>query len=92
MFGVLIATSCEKATKEANLTACICYRILSKLPSSSKKLKPIRKDVLLLAHQTSNLVPYFNAWGFFKINHTMISKILGSVATYIIVLIQFNKQ
>lgn len=90
MFGVLLAASCDMATKEAQKISTISYKLLAELPKNPE-MYMVREELLILAQQSTTKSPYFSAAGFFNVDHTMLSTILGTFASYIVVIIQFNK-
>lgn len=87
--AILIIAPCEEATKEAQKTSYISYKLLNDMPVCNKQ-QGMRDDLTLLAQQSYYHSPTFNAAGFYQINHTLLSCILASVTSYLIVLIQFN--
>lgn len=91
MFGVLLSSSCEYATKEAKKISDVCYKILSEVPKRTE-MAEIREELMMLAEQSSLRSPSFSAAGFFNVDHGMLFTILGSFASYIVVMIQFNKE
>lgn len=91
MFGVILAASCDLATKEAKKTGFLCYKLTQEISACSQP-QDVKDDLILFAQLATNQAPYFTAAGFFNVDYTMLLSILGSVTAYIVVLIQFNKE
>lgn len=91
--GVVVAVTCDMTTKEAQRTATVCYNLLLDVPAVSNNVqdKILREELILLAQQATHQCPYFSAAGFFNVDYTMLFGLLGTVTSYIIVLIQINK-
>lgn len=87
-----LASTCDATIREAQKTPIITYKLLQTLPleSSDPLERDLREDLLLLSEQTSLRTPSFSAAGFFTVDYTMLFTLLGSVTSYLIVLIQFN--
>lgn len=90
MFAVLLAVSCEKATKEAQNLGTISYKLLARIDRTPETAH-IREELFILAQQVTHRCPYFSAAGFFNVDYTMLFIILGSFTSYLVVIIQFNK-
>lgn len=90
MIGIILAASCDLATKEAKKTGYLCYKLTQEISGCSQSTG-IRDDLILFAQLATNQAPYFSAAGFFNVDYTMLLSIFGSVTAYIVVLIQFNK-
>ncbi|KAF2893220.1 hypothetical protein ILUMI_12954 [Ignelater luminosus] len=93
IFGTIVAASCDSATKEAQRTAEICYKLLLSLPAMPEKSqdRALREQLYLLAQLSSQRCPGFSAAGFFRVDYSMLLALFGSVTSYVIVVIQFNK-
>lgn len=91
--GVVVAATCDITTKEAKRTATICYNLLLDVPAVSNNVQDriLREELILLANQATHQCPHFSAAGFFRVDYTMLFGLLGTVTSYIIVLIQINK-
>lgn len=53
--------------------------------------RALREQLYLLAQLSSQRCPSFSAAGFFKVDYSMLLALFGSVTSYVIVVIQFNK-
>lgn len=91
--GIVIAVTCEKTTREARRTATICYKLLLDVPPicSTMQERILKEELILLAQQATHQCPYFSAAGFFNVDYSMLFGLLGTVTSYVIVLIQINK-
>lgn len=80
--------SCGGVNDEAHRTATICYQLLSELPENSPEVKKI----FIFAQHASQRCPQITAGNVFTVNASALFTLLGSLASYVIVLIQFEKQ
>ncbi|XP_063912666.1 uncharacterized protein LOC135129443 [Zophobas morio] len=92
MFGVIVAICCEQASNEANNTSIICYKILLNYPSYPKSHDEdiTRNELMLLAEHLSQRKIKFSAAGLFVVDHTMLYMIFGSIAAYLVIVLQFK--
>lgn len=80
-------------TNEAKKTGGICFSMLLMLdviPENAQDTA-LRNELILLNQMAIHGCPIFTAAGFFSIDYSLILAIFGSVTSYMIVLIQFNK-
>jgi gustatory receptor len=82
---VTITASCNAASTEANHVTHILQRILLEPQLHPHTLKTAK----LFLQQVTHRPLHFTAWGFFTINYTALGTIIGSVATYLVILLQF---
>lgn len=73
--------------REIYKTATICYELLLELPEDSEDAMKL----LYLAQRASHRCPQLSAANVFDINISTLFKLLGSLTSYVIVLIQFSK-
>lgn len=79
-----ITLSCHFASNEANGTATILHKKLL------TEMKPdTEKEVQSFLQQVTNNKLYFSACGFFHINLGTLHAMISSVATYLVILLQF---
>lgn len=92
LLGVIVAASCDYAIKEARGIGSSAYKILQDLPEAKLALNDdlLREELLILGQQATLKCPKFSAAGFFYVDFTMLYNILGSVTTYVVVIVQFN--
>ncbi|KDR17365.1 hypothetical protein L798_08332 [Zootermopsis nevadensis] len=82
---VAITASCSATTAEANYTAQVLQRILLE-----PGLHPhAMRNAQLFLQQVTNRPLHFTAWGFFIINYNLLGSIIATVATYLVILLQF---
>lgn len=87
----MLATSCEQTIEEMNESQRICHKLLAQLPGRlSNAQEVLREELYIFANQIDHLNVQFTASGFFNVNHTLLLTIFGSIASYIIILIQFR--
>lgn len=79
---------CGGANDEAYKTATICYQLLSELPENS----PEARKLLIFAQHASQRCPKITAANVFTVNTAALFTLLGSLTSYVIVLIQFDKE
>lgn len=77
---------CGGVNDEAYKTATICYQLVSELPDNS----PEARKLLILAQHASQRCPQITAANVFTVNASALFTLLGSLTSYVIVLIQFN--
>ncbi|XP_036329716.1 gustatory and pheromone receptor 32a-like [Rhagoletis pomonella] len=82
--SILLATSCDKATKEANKTSQVLARVYGK----GEHFKTI-VDKFLSKSLKQDV--QFTAYGFFVIDNTTLVKIFSAVTTCLVILIQFKQ-
>ncbi|RZC39611.1 uncharacterized protein BDFB_000669 [Asbolus verrucosus] len=92
IFGVMLAINCEQTSEEANNTSVICYKILLNFPSCPKSHSEevTKNELMLLAEHLSQRKVKFSAAGFFTVDHSMLYMIFGSIAAYLVVVLQFK--
>jgi hypothetical protein len=82
---VLITASCSGASAEGNYSSHVLQRILLE-----PGLHPhTTRSVQLFLQQVISRPLHFTAWGFFVINYTSLGSMMVSVATYLVILLQF---
>lgn len=79
-----IAVSCESVVKEAKKFITLCYKTQEELDEKSKK------KLFRLAEYAKSFVPCFTAAGFFDVNKFTFFGGIGTIATYFIIVVQFN--
>lgn len=88
----VIAVTCDMTTKEAQRTAKVCYTLLLDIPAFSNNIQDriLKEELSLFAQHATHQCPYFSAAGFFTVDYSMLFVLLGTVTSYIIVLVQIN--
>jgi hypothetical protein len=82
---VAITASCSAASAEANYSTHVLQRILLE-----PGLHPhTMRNAQWFLQQVTKRPLHFTAWGFFIINYTSLGSIIASVATYLVILLQF---
>jgi hypothetical protein len=82
MIGITL--SCHLASNEANNTANVLQKKLL-----TEELRPgTEREINSFLHQVTNNKLYFSACGFFYINLSTLCAMIGSVATYLVILLQ----
>ncbi|XP_026465012.1 putative gustatory receptor 28b [Ctenocephalides felis] len=85
LIGVIaLAVSCHRASKEAARTGVLLHRMRNRHQSRVKEV--IEMWSLQLLHQKLG----YTAGGLFSIDMTLVYSIIGSMTTYLVILIQFN--
>lgn len=77
---------CDYATKEAENFVKMCFKMQEKFQEGTLD----REEIFKLGLYAQHFLPVFNAVGFFSLDKTAISAFIGTVATYFIVVVQFN--
>ncbi|XP_071051082.1 putative gustatory receptor 28a [Onthophagus taurus] len=92
VFAIMISASCEQTIQEKGRTQKICHRLLTNLPPIlSKNQEFFQQEFRLLAKQIDQIEVKFTAVGFFDIDNTLLLTIFGSIASYVIILLQFKE-
>ena len=88
----MVAICCSKASTEANNTSIISYKILLDFPSSPKTHyeEVTKNELMLLAEHLNQKKLIFSAAGLFAVDHTMLYMIFGSIAAYLVIVLQFK--
>lgn len=91
--GITIASSCNSALNEAEKVGKTTFKLLQDIPEfkMTENEEMLREELLVLAQQALMNCPHFTAAGFFNVDYTMLYNILGSVTSYVVVIVQFNK-
>lgn len=82
----MVIFCCDNANREAHRTATICYQLLTELPESSPEIEKL----LYLAQHAAHRCPQITAANVFVVNINALFGIMGSLTSYVIVLISFN--
>lgn len=86
----MMAASCEQTIEEKDRSQKICHKLQIQLPVNlSKQQEMLREEFRLLSKQIEQQEVKFTAVGFFNIDHTLLLTIFGSIASYVIILMQF---
>ncbi|XP_018565913.1 putative gustatory receptor 2a [Anoplophora glabripennis] len=90
-FGAILSISCDKTASEARRTSLISYKILMNYPSCPRttREKIIKEELILLAEHISRRKVHFSA-GIFTVDYSMLFMIFGSIATYLVIILQFK--
>ncbi|KAJ4448914.1 hypothetical protein ANN_00306 [Periplaneta americana] len=83
---VLITTCCHQTAQEANKTAMYVQRIKALPGLQCRTVLELQN----LSEQLREMRIEFSAWGFFRLDLSFLSTIIGGVITYILVMIQLN--
>lgn len=78
----------DTATQEAQTFLDTCYKIQDQFKTESREIHLMTK----LISYSKRFFREFNARGYFKINKGVIFSLVGNVATYFIIAMQFNEQ
>ncbi|KAJ8917190.1 hypothetical protein NQ315_012682 [Exocentrus adspersus] len=81
-----IVLSCDRVEKSGRSFSEACILLQRSIPESST-----RKGLRFLAQFSRGLVPEITSAGFYKISQSVLMSILSTVATYVIISLQFNK-
>ncbi|XP_044271280.1 putative gustatory receptor 28b [Tribolium madens] len=92
LFGIILSICCERASNEANNTSVLSYKILLNYPSCPKSHSDEinKNELMLLAEHLSQRKVKFSAAGLFDVDHTMLYMIFGSIAAYLVIVLQFE--
>ncbi|XP_039292030.1 gustatory receptor 68a-like [Nilaparvata lugens] len=82
---IVLIVPCATATEEANKTQTIVCQLLNKKLTSG-----VRKALSTLALHLPHHNTRFSAYGMFYLDLSVISTVTGAVATYLIMIIQFQ--
>ncbi|XP_017776024.1 PREDICTED: putative gustatory receptor 28b [Nicrophorus vespilloides] len=88
--ALAIFSACNHATDEIKLTSVISYNLIQELGEVPNDLN-YKQELQELALLATNKCPSFSAAGFFAVNYSALFGLVGSITSYLIVLIQFNK-
>ncbi|CAG9857522.1 unnamed protein product [Phyllotreta striolata] len=91
VISVMLAVPCGNASNEARKTCLVSYKILLGFQGSSRfgRCKNVKEELLLLAEHVRARNVRFST-GFFPVDYNVLFLILGSVATYLIIILQFQ--
>ncbi|EFA12700.1 gustatory receptor 89 [Tribolium castaneum] len=92
LFGIILSICCQQVSNEANNTSVLSYKILLNFPSRPKSQNDEinKSELLLLAEHLSQRRVKFSAAGLFDVDHTMLYMIFGSIAAYLVIVLQFK--
>jgi hypothetical protein len=81
-----IAASCSVNSEEANRSVTLLQKLLL-LP----ELHPATAaEIQFFLHQVRDRKPNFTAWDAFTIHYTLLGSTVGTVATYLVILVQMQ--
>ena len=81
-----IAASCSATSEEANRTVTLLQKLLL-LP----ELHPATAaEIQMFLQQVKDRKPNFKAWDFFTINYGLLCTTVGTIATYLMILVQMQ--
>ncbi|KAJ9599880.1 hypothetical protein L9F63_009827 [Diploptera punctata] len=83
---ICICTVCQITSAEASRTATLLRTMLLKNQVESS----LTLETQIFLEQVVNRPMNFTAYGFFNIDYSFLCSFVGAVATYIIILVQFN--
>jgi len=81
---ISVTAACSSTSAEANHSINILQRILLEPGLHPYTLRIAR----MFLQQVTSRPLYFTAWGFFTINYTALGSFIGSVVTYLVILLQ----
>lgn len=87
-----MADHCGRASRKARYTSVVSYKLLikmSELPKSSLQSR-LREYLWFLAEYLGHRDVTVSAAGCFNVDYTMFFTILGSIASYMVVVLQFD--
>lgn len=87
MWSVFVIVYSDKVNKEIQRTGFVCYQILTEMPTTIEE----GSKLLTLAEQASLTCPQISAGGVFNVNITTLCSLVGSLISYIIVFVPFDK-
>ncbi|XP_043289332.1 uncharacterized protein [Venturia canescens] len=82
---ITMCSACAKVADESEETAVIICQLHE--PSTSKAFRNEINDFSL---QMTQHTVKFTAWGLFSVDHSLIQGMIGTIATYLIILVQFG--
>ncbi|XP_021920102.1 putative gustatory receptor 28a isoform X3 [Zootermopsis nevadensis] len=80
-----IVWACASTAREANRTAVLVHKLLSKTRDPG-----VKEELQLFSLQLLHRKVQFTACGFFPLDFTLLYSIIGAVTTYLVILIQFQ--
>lgn len=84
IWGAFVISSCDKTNKEARRTAIICYQILL----GSDNFQEFKLEIF--TEYVSYCCPQISIADVMDINLNTLLGLLGSITTYVVVLVTFN--
>ncbi|KAK9891305.1 hypothetical protein WA026_013612 [Henosepilachna vigintioctopunctata] len=92
-FPIMLAYACEAVVTEADKILSLSIDYLNDFPVIPKtsELQIVKEELQMICQQAQAKRPVFSAGGFFVVNYTMLGMMIGSVTSYIIVVLQFVK-
>lgn len=88
----MMAVVCAQATEKAKTTSAVSYKLLIEMPACPRSAfeSQLRDELLMLADHLEYRQVYFTAADCFSVDYTMLFTIFGSVASYIVITLQFD--
>jgi hypothetical protein len=81
-----IAATCSAACGEANRSVTLLQKLLLQ-----PELQPATAaEIQLFLQQVRDRTPKFTAWGVFTINYSFLGSTVGTIATYLVILVQMQ--
>ncbi|XP_017776026.1 PREDICTED: uncharacterized protein LOC108562262 [Nicrophorus vespilloides] len=88
--AIAIFSACNHATEKIRHTSVIAYNLIQELGEAPNDMN-YKQELQELAELATNKCPSFSAAGFYTVNYSVLFGLVGSITSYLIVLIQFNK-
>ncbi|XP_034256155.1 gustatory receptor for sugar taste 43a-like [Thrips palmi] len=83
---LLLVWSCSKAKQEANRTGALIGMFMNNIPANSALRRQLEMFTMQLMHHRVT----FSACGLFELELPLVVNVLGSVTTYLVVLLQLK--
>ena len=84
---------CDKCYKQAHKLILLCYVMIQEAVDHKTPLPEIVQETyLLLAQRIATTTPHISAAGYFVIDYTFLYSLLTTTVSFLLVLLQFNKE
>ncbi|CAG9856259.1 unnamed protein product [Phyllotreta striolata] len=85
--AVTLVNKCDRIEKNIGKFVAVCYGFHQNIPD---KWSIVREEMMNLGNYAEKTMPKCSAAGFFTLNRSTLGALFSSIATYLIVCIQFN--
>lgn len=93
MGALSIASICDKTAREGRKTSALTYDLLHSFQQkkNGREERSLKNSLIVqLLKQTTHLSPIFSAADFFPVDYSTIFVLMNLLASYVVVLIQFE--
>lgn len=87
----VLSAACAKAKYSIREGSLLLYEVMSQVPFNCEHNEDfLQNDLILLAYSLTNRPFTFTVCGFYEIDYSLMFAMIGSIAYYVVILIQLK--